>query len=515
MTARPELEIQGNFLTHPFAELLAEIAAGRLFGSLRISEKEKKCVVYFKAGRVVFAVSNARSARLFELLLRRGKLTKAELTTIPNFASDQELVAGLIQKGLITREEADRLFAEQIESIIVDLLSWPSGQWAFTSLARIRDGLEYPVDTTRLLLDYGRCMNAEKVLGRFRSLDETFSRSDADSVALALRPEEAFVLSRADNDVLSAASLTVLSAMSESEALQAIYTLWLSGLLIRKDWQSAFSAEAVTAMRNARLELKREALIPNVVTPPAVTDDPATEKTEVPPAEPEIELTVEEYLERVENSQTYYDVLGIDPKADAAEIKKVYFRLARMFHPDRYHSAGGEILRRVQNAFTELAQAHETLRSDESRQLYDYRMRKEIADRQKREAQGSVGSLSLQAQQAAESFDHGFSLLMDDDAENALPFLARAVHYSPRNARYHAYYGKALSYDETQRHKAEAEMQAALKLDPNNPTFRLLLAEFFIQMKLLKRAEGELNRLLAIFPSNREARDMLASLKNG
>ena len=65
----------------------------------------------------------------------------------------------------------------------------------------------------------------------------------------------------------------------------------------------------------------------------------------------------------------------------------------------------------------------------------------------------------------------------------------------------------------TQRHMAEAEMQAALKLDPNNPTFRILLAEFFIQFNLMKRAEGELKRLLSVFPSNREAQELLASVQ--
>ena len=116
-------------------------------------------------------------------------------------------------------------------------------------------------------------------------------------------------------------------------------------------------------------------------------------------------------------------------------------------------------------------------------------------------------------EQAAEHFDRGFSLLMEADHEAALPHLARAVHYAPENARYHAYYGKALSIEGSQRHKAEASMQKALKLDPNNPTLRILLAEFYIQFNLLKRAEGELNRLLALFPDNREAQDLLRSLQ--
>ena len=66
----------------------------------------------------------------------------------------------------------------------------------------------------------------------------------------------------------------------------------------------------------------------------------------------------------------------------------------------------------------------------------------------------------------------------------------------------------------TQRHKAESEMQAAVRIDPDSPTFRIMLAEFFIQINLLKRAEGELTRLLDIFPGNREALTLLEKLKS-
>jgi cytochrome c-type biogenesis protein CcmH/NrfG len=102
---------------------------------------------------------------------------------------------------------------------------------------------------------------------------------------------------------------------------------------------------------------------------------------------------------------------------------------------------------------------------------------------------------------------------MDEDADSAVPFFARAVHLDSKNARYHAYYGKALSFDPEQRFKAEAEMQTAIKLDPQNPTFRILLAEFFIEFNLLKRADGELNRLLTIFPGNKEAIALLKTLR--
>lgn len=513
MTPQSELETKGNFLTHSFAELVAEIGHSRLNGSLRIEEKEKKCIVYFKSGIIVFAVSNARSARLFDILLRRNKVTPADLAKIPNAANDMELAAFLEDKGLLTKAETSQLFGAQIETILVDALTWPSGRWTFSSLARIRDGLAFQVNTTRLLVDYARCMTTDKVLGRFRSLEESFRRSSVPEINVDLQPDEAFVLSRADDGEMTAADIVRMAAMSEPRALHSIYTLWLAGLLVRDDWQPAFSAGAVAAMKNARLELRTEAKMPYTPAAPVAEQKKGPAPPE-PVKEPEVVIELDEYLERVETATTHYDILGVEPTAAIEDLKKAYFSLARAFHPDRYHAEGGDTLRRVQNAFTELAQAHETLKNPETREVYDYRMRKELAEREKREAAGNFDKVSLQVAQAGEYFERGFSLLMDDQAEAALPLLARAVHFAPKNARYHAYYGRALASDEKQRHKAEAEMQTALKLDPNNPTFRILLAEFFIQFNLLKRAEGELTRLLAVFPSNREARDLLDSLKN-
>lgn len=141
-------------------------------------------------------------------------------------------------------------------------------------------------------------------------------------------------------------------------------------------------------------------------------------------------------------------------------------------------------------------------------------MRTEIAARKKAAETGESVNTSTQLIHAADAFDRGFTLLMNKEIDEALPLLARAAGQAPNKARYRAYYGMALSFDTTKHHKAEAEMQAALKLDPENASFRLMLAEFFIGMGLKKRAEGELNRLLKVFPSNGEAREMLARLKS-
>ncbi|MFN2501615.1 MAG: DnaJ domain-containing protein [Pyrinomonadaceae bacterium] len=514
MTANSELEVKGSFFAHPFAEVIAEIAHSRLHGSLRVSGKERKSIIYFKAGRIVFAVSNARSCRLFDMMVRQGKLTGSDLSKIPNYTNDLELVSYLQENKFFTKEESDALFEEQIEGIIVDILTWADGDWTFSALARIRDGLCFNVATTRLLVDYGRCMPIDAMLARFRSFDEVFSRSGVSEIPIGLKPEEAFVLSRAEDRPLCAADLVRVAAMSESTALHLIYTLWLGGLLVRHDWQPALPTEAVAAMRHAKLELKQEAKVAAV---PATPTPEATRRRTLPTPAPvevvqEEVISVDEYLDRVEKAETYYDILGVNAKAEIGELKKAYFNLAKNFHPDRYHADGGNTLKRLQHAFTELAQAHETLKNPESRELYDFRMRKEIADREMRLAGSGDGN--AQTQLAADNFERGFKLLMDNDPEEAIPFIARAVHYAQKNARYHAYYGKTLSTNPDNRHKAESELQTAVKLAPDNANYRMMLAEFYVEFNLLKRAEGELKRLLAIFPGNKPAQDLLKSLKD-
>lgn len=511
MTPQSALEISGNFLTHPFAELAAEIREASLDGSLRCSYGEIKCVFYFKKGRLKYGVSNQRSSRLFDMLMRRGRLTREDLAKIPNFQNDHEFVAFLRSTNFLSVSDANDLFVEQIEAIMVQVLGWPDGKWTFTPLARLRDGLEFDVKVRKVLVDYSRILPIPTILARFRSLNEEFRISGDQSRDVDLQLSEVKLLSRFGTDSRKASEVIEHSNVSESEAIRILYTLWLGGFLIRDEWNPAFSEISVAKMLGARLELKQEAKL-TIVAAPSQKTEPAKSIEEKP--EPVVEvISLEEYLKRAESAVTFYDLLGVDAKADVGEIKRAYFFLAKQFHPDHFHKSGDAILARVQAAFAQLAQAHETLRNESSRETYDFKVRKEIADKERRErSSGTYEELTVQMQQAAESFDQGFTLLMDGHPEAAETFLARAAHFAPKVAKYHAYYGRSLAANEKQRHKAEAEMQTAIKLDGNNPTYRLMLAEFFIQMNLTKRAVGELNRLLNIFPSNKEAREMLAEI---
>lgn len=523
MSSNTDLEIKGNLRDNRLAELLVEVLQTKLNGSLRAGNAGQKIVVYIDAGDVVFAVSNARPFRLFEILLGENKISKDELAAIPGFTNDLTLKAYLLEKNLLSKAEIDRIFSRQIGEILKDAFGWRSGEWIFSPLVRIKGDIRFKTDAASLLLEYARNSPAEEAARNFKNPQEAFIVAASPPVFVDMQPEEAFVLSRFENFSLTVEKIKFLSGLPETATLRILYTLWLGGFLRRRNWNSPFSERQVSHILSANLSIRKDEIQPPPKTSEAKTESPSTvagqieSAAEVRAKEPEI--TLEEYLERTEDPANYYRFFAVAPDASVAEIKRGYFTLARRFHPDLFHKKVDlEKHRQIQNAFSKIAHAYETLKNESTRTVYDYKMRRELAEMESEETEKTAGSADAddytqkQAEQAKIDFEQGFTLLLAENYEDATPFLARAAHLAKDNARYRAYYGKALAEDGRQNHKAEAELQAAIKIDPNNADIRLMLAGFFVQMNLLKRAEGELNRLLAVFPGNAEARALLDSL---
>ncbi|MBX7171447.1 MAG: DnaJ domain-containing protein [Pyrinomonadaceae bacterium] len=521
MTVQNSEEIKGTFQENPFAELLTEISQARLSGSIRLAHVEEKVIFYFKNGEVIFAVSNLRQHRLFDLLLQTGKISKESLTEIPNFTNDLELGQTLVEREILTKAEVDWLFSRQIEGILTKVLEWKTGAWSFSHLARAKEGIEFKIETARKLSEYARNLSDESIIKRFRSFEERFSLAQTYPVNFNLLPQEAFLMSRIDG-LVRITDIRLSSGLPEKEILRSLYILWLSGFLVRKNWNSAFSETRIREMLSARLTLKKEALEASAqkieVKLPASEKEIPVQKPTLDP-KPEVKNNesdlLEKYLKQVEEAESYYEILGVKVKANLPEIKAAYFNLAKQYHPDKYHQTGdAETQKRVQNAFTELARAYDTLKDDKAREVYDFKLRKYLEYVQDDKESGRKTGASLdETENARYEFERGFEYLMDDDYDEALPYLTRAAQMAPNNARYRAYYGKVLSGYESERHKAEAELQAAIKLDPATPTYRIMLVEFFIDYKLMKRAEGELQRILNAFPGNKEAEALLASLR--
>ena len=81
-------------------------------------------------------------------------------------------------------------------------------------------------------------------------------------------------------------------------------------------------------------------------------------------------------LEKDTSGLSYYELLGIDTSADAAELKKAYRSLALRYHPDKY---GDESSKTIANAlFTRIVAANDALVNHRSE--YDYLLSKGVLD---------------------------------------------------------------------------------------------------------------------------------------
>ncbi len=61
----------------------------------------------------------------------------------------------------------------------------------------------------------------------------------------------------------------------------------------------------------------------------------------------------------------YYEIMGVKPEADAAEIKSAYRKLARKYHPDVSKEKESE------DKFKQIGEAYSVLKDKEKRKEYD------------------------------------------------------------------------------------------------------------------------------------------------
>ena len=67
----------------------------------------------------------------------------------------------------------------------------------------------------------------------------------------------------------------------------------------------------------------------------------------------------------------YYEVLGVDKNASAADIKKAYRKIAIKFHPDRQGDKSDAEKKEAEEKFKEAAEAYAVLSDDQKRKQYD------------------------------------------------------------------------------------------------------------------------------------------------
>ena len=491
--------MDGQLSEQPLAELMREISAKSLGGRLRLENNRVQVVAYFENGEFVYAASNVRTLRLREYLLKSNLVTEQTLKQFNDRVSDSDVIKVLCAQKLLTPGAAEQIQVKQISDVLRLALLWTEGTWQFDSRSHLNDAYDLKINVGSLLLDTGRRLPAKFTASRFRNPGEVITPLAAPLVYDNLLPAEVFLLSRVDRPT-ALQDLISISGMSEEDTLQIVYSLALGGLLKRENWKSAFRD-------------------------PQPAPQPEPEKESTPNREQsEVDLDqIESFLARVKNAQTHYEVLDVNWDVSAESLKTVYYQLARRYHPDRFRRSYPAVVSRLESAFARITQAYDTLRDDSLRATYNSKIeaRRKAAQltdsapkvSQESIAEGEAEPAVSKAGRAAEQFKEGIAALELGERKVALGLFASAARAVPNEPRYRANYGRLLAHDERTRRAAEAELTAAIKLDPGNAEYRVILAELYRDLGLKLRAKGEAERAVAADPNHQRARELLRELK--
>ena len=482
--------MNGQLSEQPLAELIREISAKSFGGRLSLEHDRIKVVSYFEDGKLVYAASNVRTLRLREYLKKTELVSETDLARLNERLPDIELFKQLTAQNLLTAAAANQLHAKQVAEVLRLALAWTGGTWELESRSRLNEELNLNIEVGSLLLEASRKMPAEFIVSRFTNEAEVITPLSEPLSNDSLLPAEGFLLSRLDQP-MALRDLVAISGQSEAEALRLIYSLALAGLLKREHWKSVF-----------RDQQSRPAEKP----PPPPPPPPET----VPEAQP---MDVEAFLERVRTAQTYYDVLGVRGETSAQSLKDLYYQLARHYHPDRFRKSEPALVKKIESAFARITQAYDT-------KLQARRKAEQLAQSAPKAttpvapvAAGTTAPVLPAAERAEMQFKEGFAALELGQRKVALGLFASAASAAPNEPRYRAFYGQMLAAHESTRRAAETELLAAVKLDPQNAEYRVMLASLYRDLGLKLRAKGEAERAVAADPNNRKARDLLEALK--
>lgn len=272
------------------------------------------------------------------------------------------------------------------------------------------------------------------------------------------------ILSRLDG-TLELSDIAALTGLTEEAVEETIRPLVDAGLLAIGDTPAPAPASAAR---------------PSMV-PPGFGGDPMRRSSaELPALGDALPKIGEEEAHRIQdvyarlNKMDHYRLLGVAATSDAKDIKRAYFMLARLYHPDRFFRKDvGALKPKIEAIFAAMTNAHDTLTDARRRAAYDAYLREVLKTRITRR-----NAEALEARQ---------------DFRAAADVWARVVESLPTEAFVQHRWAYALLRARTDLETAIAAASRAIELDPTRAEYRVTLASLYLATGRERSALGELD----------------------
>lgn len=208
-------------------------------------------------------------------------------------------------------------------------------------------------------------------------------------------------------------------------------------------------------------------------------------------------------------SDDLYQILEVEPQASAQEIRKAYYRLAKLYHPDLQDEDDASATER----FLLIQKAYKILSSPEERRAYDRQRQQPTATAKLREAVesfeqkwGTKTSTLEEEKHARLAYMKAESLLESGDVTKAIQLMEAVVRTVPDQPEYQSLYGYALAMNGERLHRARDACRRALEVEPQNADYHAHLGYVYLRAGLKQTAESCFAEALRINPVHPIAR---------
>lgn len=477
--------------------LFLGLRAEKKTGTVVLAREKAIKKVYFQSGDIIFAASNLSEDWLGEWLVRAGQLTREQCVTSSELVKKTGKKQGaiLVELGFITPQQLVEGVKFQVKQIIVDLFNWRDGRYIF-------DESPLPAgDIIPLQMSTGNL-----IIGGLHGLDWQFIRKSLPPIKTILRPsaDPTLLFQNAD---LEQDHRTVLSLIDGKKSIEDLCAR--SGLGDFNTLKAVFALLALRMAETGELKTEEEKIVNEVVRETVAAGAKKAEKV----AAPEISVTKEmiqnayESLER----QNYYEVLEVGHGATPLEIKKAYFHLAKLYHPDRhFETEMSDMKEKLEALFSRVHEAYETLSLQTARDKYNLDLASGIKKRQtaaqpRQEKSNNKDAAMAQYREGMKQFNQGNFW----GAEEAF---AWAMRLDDGNVEYIFRRGLALSRVPRRGHEAEEYYVKAIEMAPSKIDYYLELGNFYLRSGLKTKALSVYQDALRHDPNSEKIKEAIRKI---
>lgn len=447
-----------------FPRLLHNIFAARdTVSALDMEDRNIKKRFFFKTGIPVYGISNVLNEVLGRLMVRKGIITQEVYEKSLEMMLHEKKRQGdvLLSNGYITPHQLNDALNIQTKERLFSAFNWINGTYHYYIIEKLpKDMFFYPIHPAYAILHALR--NGYYSADRMKAaIDENKEQIVvfSNKTVYALEdfqptPPERKVLTLIDGKRKLGEILSEIEArlsISKENIYPFIYAMLVTDILILKQGEKEKKPDGLYSEDSALTE----------------------------------ELTGK-YLQM--KSLNSFEVLGIGKDADNDSIKKAYFKMAKQYHPDKYHNNGQDVRAAASDIFTLINTAYTTLSDENARRTYEESL--------KSGGKQDVHQDAANIMNAELQFQKGKVALSRKDYKSAREAFEWTVKLNPNEGEYKTYLGWTIfnlsPKDAAEVKKAKELIQDGIASNPKQDR-----AYYF--MGIIYRVEGNLEEAGSCF----------------